>query len=97
MLHLKRVTQPFEWERCKISKEYIRYGDYYYYDDTDGLIVKADVYNKLKRAKQEEEFDYSRLNQANSEREYDEIMREKEREYLTATLFDRTVDKGAFT
>ena len=97
MLHLRRQLQPFAWERCHISKEYITYGDYYYFDDEDGLIVKASVYNEMKRRKREEEWDYTRLHNALSEREYTEMCREKERQFLTNHLLDRKVDKGAYT
>ena len=97
MLHLKRVLTPFAWERCHITGEYITYGDYYYFDDEDGLIVKASVYHEMKRRKREEEWDWTRYKNAESEREYQEVCREKEREYLTEHLLERKVDKGAFT
>ena len=96
MLHLKRIVNPYEWERCKISKEYITYGDYYYVDDEDGLVIKKSVYDRLKKQKKYEEFDYSRLNNAQSEREYEQVMREKEREFLTDSIFERKVNKGVF-
>ena len=96
MLHLRRVVNPFEWERCKISKEYILPGDYYYIDDEDGLIVKASVYHKMKWDKKVSEWDWTKYNEGLSEHEYAEMMREKEREYLTAGLLNREVDRGGY-
>ncbi len=97
MLHLRRMVQPFAWERCKISKEYILPGDYYYWDDEDGLVVKASVYHKLKWEKKVNEWDWASYYDGLSEREYEEMMREKEREYLTQGLLDRKVDKGGYS
>ena len=88
---------PFAWERCHISGKYITYGDYYYIDDEDGLIVAASVYHDMKRQKKLDEWDWTRYNNAKSEREYEEMCREKEKEYLTAHLLERKVDKGAYT
>ena len=91
MLHLKRVTQPYEWERCHITGKYIVFGDYYYWDDEDELVVAADVYHNMQKEKREAEWDYSRLNQAQSEAEYSQILKEKTRDYLASTLLDRKV------
>ena len=54
MLRLKRVVHFNEFLKCKVSGEIISYGDYYYEDDEDGLIVKASVYKQLQREKQRE-------------------------------------------
>ena len=91
MLHLKRIVNPFEWERCHITGAYIRYGEFYYEDDEDGLVVSFDYYNQLKKEKREAEWDYSRLSQAESEQEYDTIMQEKTREFLSQGLLDRKI------
>ena len=39
MLYLKRIVNDYEFLKCGISNELIAYGDYYYEDDEDGLIV----------------------------------------------------------
>lgn len=91
MLYLKRVIMPYEALKCQISNEIITYGDYYYEDDEDGFIVKASVYGEELKKKKEEEFDYSKLEQAQSEKEYSDMLKEAEREFLNQTLFDRKV------
>ena len=90
MLKLKRVQYFTDFLRCHISKEIIRHGDYYYEDDEDGLIIKASHYGKLKKEQKEEEFDYTKLNQAESLRDYEQALKEYEREFLQSTLMDRT-------
>lgn len=97
MLHWYRVTNQFEWERCHITNEYITFGEYYLKDDTDGLIIKASVYAKLKRQHKEETWDYSKLENAQSEREYTQLMRQAEQDFLTEGLFDRKIEKGGYT
>ena len=99
MLHLKRITSPHEWIRCKISKEIMVIGDYYYEDDEDGLIVKATVYKEMMNEKREREFDYSKLEKAQSEQEYRNYLKEYEREFLTQDLVERKVfhkEKGGY-
>lgn len=90
MLHLKRVQYFTDFMKCKVSGEIIKHGDYYYEDDEDGMIIKASVYGKMKKEKQENEFDYTKLNQAENLRDYEQSLKEYEREFLKSTLFDRT-------
>lgn len=97
MLHLKRVQYFTDFIRCHISQKILAYGDYYYEDDEDGLIVDALVYHKIKEKKKAEEFDYSKLEKAQSEKEYREILAAAERELKENTLLDRKVfHKGAY-
>lgn len=91
MLHLKRVQYFNDFLRCKVSDEIISYGDYYYEDDEDGFIVKASVYRDLKDKKREDDFDYTMLNEAKSEREYKQRLKQYEKNYLTDTVFDRKI------
>ena len=92
MLHLKQVTQPFTWERDHITGDYIKCGDLYYWDDTDGLIVSLKTYRKFKEMKKREDWDYSRLENATSQREYQEAIKEQTRQYNMETLLDRRVE-----
>ena len=92
MLHLKQVTQPFTWERDHITGEYIKYGEFYYWDDEDNFVVSLKTYRKLKLAKKQAEWDYSRLENAESQREYEEAIKEQTRAYKYETLFDRKVE-----
>lgn len=91
MLHLKRVQYFTDFMRCKISGEIISHGDYYYEDDEDGLIVKATVYREMLDEKRNNEFDYSKLQKAETQREYQEALKEYERQFLSQTLLDRKV------
>ena len=97
MLKLKKIVNPYEWERSHLTGSYILPGATYYEDDEDGFIIRADEYAELKKRKKEEEFDYSRLIGAQNEREYSEMMRQMYREYNQDTLLDnRKVDKGVY-
>ena len=91
MLHLKRVTQRYEFIKCKISGKIMTYGDWYYEDDDDGLIVDAIVYKDMERKQREEDWDYSRIQLAENEREYREKLREMQRKHLQETLLNREV------
>lgn len=98
MLVLKRMIYPYEVMKCSISKEMIIYGDFYYEDDEDKeVIVKATVYNKLKRETRERSFDYSLLQQAQNDKEYREMVKRAQKDYLTATILDRPIfDQGHY-
>ena len=86
MLRLKKIVNPYEWERSHLTGSYILPGATYYEDDEDGFIIRADEYAELKKRKKEEEFDYSRLIGAQNEREYSEMMRQMYREYNQGVL-----------
>lgn len=89
MLRLKQVTMPYEFLKCHISGELIGFGDFYFEDDTDGLIVKQTVYHELKERRRQATFDYSKLERATSEREYREMLKQAQRQLKTDTLLDR--------
>lgn len=92
MLRLKRVVHFNEFLKCKVSGEVISYGDYYYEDDEDGLIVKASVYKQLQREKQREKFDYSRIQKYDNYRDYKAALVDYEREFLAKTVLERKVE-----
>lgn len=96
MLRLKRVVYDYEYRNCDISGEIIGYGDFYYEDDEDGLVVKARVYHELKEREARERFDYSKLINAECQREYRELLKQAEKQLKTDTLLDRTVLKGDY-
>ncbi len=97
MLFLKRITYDYEFMKCKISGQIIGYGDYYYEDDTDGLIVKASVLHELKQKRKEDMFDYSKLNNTKSEREYSEMLSRATKAMLEDSLLDRQIfNKGGY-
>lgn len=92
MLRLKRITQPYEWERSHLTGSYILPGAYYYEDDEDGFIIRADEYKEIKRRKREAEFDYSKLEAAQNEREYEAMMRESYRDFEYAHVLERKLE-----
>lgn len=95
MLYLKQIQQPFEVLKCKLSNEFIQYGDFYYEDDVDGVIVKFEVYKKIQNEARDNAFDYSLLEKAQSEKEYKDMMIRAEKDYLNVSILDRQIaEKG---
>ena len=94
ILILKRNTHFNEFYRCGISGELITYGDWYYEDDEDHLIVKAEIYKQIKDKYREDTFDYSYLNTLQSEEEYRQKIKEMTRVNNYASLLSRKVYKG---
>ena len=95
MLILDRMIHPYEVRTCALTGSMIVYGDYFYEDNTDGICVLAREYIKLKRARQKESFDYSLLSQAQSEKEYANMLKQAEKEMLQMNLLSRPIiDNG---
>lgn len=96
MLILKRMIYPYEVLKCKMSDRFIVYGDFYYQDDEDqNLIISAIEYNKLKKEAKELSFDYSLLAKAQNQKEYRELVKRAEKDYLRATILDKPIfDQG---
>lgn len=89
-LELKRIIHPYECLRCHVTDKVIAYGDYYYEDDTDGLIVDFEYYYDCKQEQKMREAEYE-IERALDLQEYEQRMRQAEKDFLTATLFDRPV------
>ena len=94
MLILKQVTQPYEVLKCKISNQMIIYGDFYYEDNEDGTIVKYEVYKKIRDKARRDKFDYSQLEKAQNEREYRQMIRKAQSEFLIEDMLTRPVAKN---
>lgn len=96
MLYLKRIIYPYEILKCRLSKQLITYGDYYYEDDEDGLIVKAEYYGELLKKRQEDPnfYDYSGYNLGLQKMAEYESQYAAETTYLNQTMFNRLVAKG---
>lgn len=95
MLILRRMIEPYEVRKCDMSGELIVYGDFYYEDDEDKTIVKATVYKKKQQEARDAAFDYTLLQQAQSDREYRDMVKRAQRDYLNATILDRPIfDQG---
>jgi hypothetical protein len=80
-----------ECEKDRISGDLITWGNYYYEDDEDGFIIGLDHYYTLKKKYVEDTFDYSKLEQAKSEKAYKNELLKAERNLFTHTLFSRQI------
>lgn len=89
-LVLKRIVNPYEAIKCDITKEWIMYPDYYYEDDQDGLVVSYNYYCDEKKRRRYEEA-LPDANYASNFAEYQILLKEKEREFLERTLFERPI------
>ncbi len=89
-LMLKRITDPYEAVKCSITKEWIMYPDYYYEDDEDGLIVSYDYYCEEKKRRRLEKAEPD-VNRAMNSVEYRIMLKEKERQFMEKTLFERPI------
>ena len=91
MLFLKRIVRFNEFMKCDASGEILMYGDFYYEDSETGKIISAKYYHNQKMQVKRELFDQSILENAQSQKEYDDALREAEKEYLTATMLEKPV------
>lgn len=91
-LQLKRITWPYDCVKCDITRKLIAYGEYYYEDDEDGLIVDAEYYHQRKmNEKFEEALLNPELNVPQDAMSYRMAMLEAERKHLDRGLLDRPV------
>lgn len=91
MLILKRIQYFNEFIKCHVSGKVMMYGDFYYEDTNDGSIVDAVLYHKLKKTQETEVFDNSILNNATSEKEYTDRLKQVEQAYLQKTILYREI------
>lgn len=91
MLFLKRVVYPWDWVKSSVTGKPIKYPEYYYEDDTDGFIIEFKLYRELKQQEKAKNFDYSKLQQAQSNYEYEQMMEEYTKQYLMSTVMDRQI------
>ena len=86
------MIYPYEVLKCHMTGEMIVYGDFYYEDDEDkNVVVKATVYKKMQQEARDAAFDYSLLAKAQNQKEYKELVKRAERDYLRATILDRPI------
>lgn len=91
MLWLRRSIHFNELMKCDVSGEHIYPGDYYYIDDTDGIKIKATVYKQLKDKAKREQWDYSKINQAQNEADYRRMLKDATMQMLAETVLERKV------
>lgn len=92
-LQLKRIIWPYDAVKCDITRKLLVYGDYYYEDDEDGLIVDAEYYHQRKmQDKLEEAMMNPELNVPQDAMSYRMAILQAERKYLDRGLLDREVN-----
>lgn len=91
MLRLRRVQYFNEFLRCHASGQILMYGDFYYIDD-ENHIISAKHYYETKMQKRRETFDESILNEAKTQKEYQDQLRLAEQEYLTSHMLDEPLE-----
>lgn len=92
---LTRNLTPGEVRTCKLSRKQIIYGDYYYQDSDDPHIyVLASELHRYEKMERERSFDYSKLEQAQNEREYTEYMIQAQQEFLANTVLRTKIVKN---
>lgn len=89
-LVLKRITSPYECVRCSITRKIISYGEEYYEDDEDGTIIDFNYYYDTKMAKKIEEA-MPNVEASMDRFGYQQMLIQKQREYLQKTMFDRPI------
>ena len=95
MLILTRNLTPGEVRTCKLSGTPIIYGDFYYQDtENPDLYIKKTEYDKLEEEKKRNEFDYSMLENLESQEEYAQYMKEAERQYLQNNILNHKIIKN---
>ena len=90
MLTLHRIQNFNEFLRCHASGEILMYGDYYYTNDA-GQVISAKYYYNTKEQRRRENFDQSILNTAQTQKDYQDALREAEKEYLSEQMLDEPV------
>lgn len=89
---LTRNLTPGEVRTCKLSRQMIIYGDYYYQDSEDPhLYVKASELHKFEKQERERRFDYSLLQKAQSEQEYRAMLIQAQQEYLAHNVLHNQI------
>lgn len=91
MLWLKRNTNTYQLEKCDVSGELIYPGDYYYQDDVDYIKIKATVYANIKKKEKENNWDYSKINNAHNEYEYRQAIKDATRQMLYDSVLNRKI------
>lgn len=91
-LVLKRITWPYDCVKCDLTRKLIAYGEFYYEDDEDGLIVDAEYYHQRKmQDKYEEAMMNPEINIGADVMGYHAAMREAERRILEQGLLNRPI------
>lgn len=97
-LELKRITDPYYCVKCGITRKLIAYGEFYYEDDEDGLIVDYEYHHQRKMAdKYEQALQNPELQAGADAIAYQTQMRAAERRYLDRGLLDRPVYGKPYT
>jgi len=90
MLHLKRMQYFNEFMKDSFG-EVMMYGDFYFESDETGKIISAKKYKELKEERRKANWDYTESDWFDNDKEYQESLKEKERELLEQTVLDEPI------
>ena len=95
MLHLHRIVHPFDF-MFDSTGDILMFGDFYYKEDepdSEGKYwtIRATTYHQLRQQKQEENWNYSKLNNAESWRDYDKQVKDAYHEMVKESILDHKI------
>ena len=86
-LHVGRVTYSNEFLTCKVSRQIIGYGDFYFWDDTDpDFVVKASEWQTWREYWKYQDWDMKLLNGYTSDRDYHNQLLQIQRQLYVNTM-----------
>ena len=92
MLHLHRMVYPNEALECKASGKILMPGDFYYQDDETGEIIDAQFLYQKKMERRRENWPYTQdYENAQSQRQYEQELKQAEMEALAESVLDRPI------
>ena len=91
MLTLHRITRFNEFLKCRASGEILMYGDFYLEDENGNVISYKYYRNKLDEQRSDNWPGTKILENFQSQKDYQDALREKEQEYLSSIMLDQPV------
>lgn len=80
-----KTVQPYEILVCAISGQHMFGGDWYY-EDTNGKTYLYEAYHQRKQAIKRNQFDFSKLLEAQSQTEYKQMLKHYQQQVIEADL-----------
>lgn len=95
MLRLHRMVHPFDF-KFDSTGDILMYGDFYYEEDEpdeDGkyLTIRATTYHTLKQQRKEENWDYTTLNNQESQKDYEKQVKEAYQELIKSSILEHKI------
>lgn len=92
MLKLGRITRFNEFLKCSASGEILMIGDFYLEDEETGKIISYKYYRSKLDEKRRDNWPGTKiLENFQSQKDYQDAMREKEQEYLSSIMLDQKI------